>query len=119
MGEDWAMDAQKIRLKANQIYNRLQSAFTVPDGGNFWNEFECKVSLASTLSIKLKFHIYESVFRLLNSAMPPREWNTTRSWVLSWIPPKRSRIDAITYVAVSVEEYECLRRSEKLNATVT
>jgi hypothetical protein len=39
-----ADEAKKIRLKANQIYMRLQSAFAVPDGASFWDEFESQLA---------------------------------------------------------------------------
>ena len=44
LGEKWESDAQKIRLKANQIFMKLQSAFAVPEGSNFWEVFEGHVT---------------------------------------------------------------------------
>ena len=44
LGEQWVSDAQKIRLKANQIFNKLQSAFAVPEGSNFWDAFDTHVT---------------------------------------------------------------------------
>jgi len=40
LSEQWVSDAQKIRLKANQIFMKLQSAFAVPEGSNFWDVFD-------------------------------------------------------------------------------
>ena len=36
--------AQEIRLKANQVFMKLQSTFATPEGGNFWEDFENQVS---------------------------------------------------------------------------
>jgi len=44
LGEQLESDAQKIRLKANQIFMKLQSAFAVPEGSNFWETFEGHVT---------------------------------------------------------------------------
>jgi hypothetical protein len=44
VGEEWVSEAQKIRLKANQIFMKLQSAFAVPEGSNFWDVFEGHVT---------------------------------------------------------------------------
>lgn len=41
---DWASDAEKIRIKSNLIFKKFQSAFAVPEGSNFWDEFDHQVA---------------------------------------------------------------------------
>eukprot|EP00095_Tigriopus_kingsejongensis_P002731 maker-scaffold226_size249562-snap-gene-1.18 protein:Tk02731 transcript:maker-scaffold226_size249562-snap-gene-1.18-mRNA-1 annotation:"PREDICTED: hypothetical protein LOC100741236" len=42
--EDITSRAQDIRLKANQVFMKLQSTFTTPEGANFWEAFENQVT---------------------------------------------------------------------------
>lgn len=41
--DDWSSRAQEIRLKANQVFMKLQSTFTTPEGANFWETFESQL----------------------------------------------------------------------------
>ncbi|TRY68419.1 hypothetical protein TCAL_02503 [Tigriopus californicus] len=41
--DDWSSRAQEIRLKANQVFMKLQSTFTTAEGANFWETFESQL----------------------------------------------------------------------------
>lgn len=41
--DEWGVDSQKIRLKAKQIFMKMQSSFAVPEGVSFWDAFETEV----------------------------------------------------------------------------
>ena len=40
LGEEWVSMAEKIRLRSDAIFHKIQSCFTVPEGSNFWDAFE-------------------------------------------------------------------------------
>lgn len=42
-GEEWTEESQKIRMQANQVFMKWKSAFIVPEGHTFWDEFETQV----------------------------------------------------------------------------
>ncbi len=41
--DEWSSDSEKIRIRANLILKKFQSAFVVPEGSDFWSEFETRV----------------------------------------------------------------------------
>ena len=43
-GEEWTEESQKIRMQANQVFMKWKSAFIVPEGLTFWDEFESQVT---------------------------------------------------------------------------
>ncbi len=44
VGEEWSQESKKIRVKADAIYKKLQNAFAVPEGTDFWEVFETKLT---------------------------------------------------------------------------
>ena len=40
VGQEWVSMAEKIRLRSDAIFHKIQSCFTVPEGSNFWDAFE-------------------------------------------------------------------------------
>jgi len=43
VGLEWATSAEKIRLRADAIFHKIQSCFSVPDGTSFWDAFETQL----------------------------------------------------------------------------
>lgn len=40
MAQEWNGAAQKIRLKSDHVFHKIQSCFAVPEGKSFWDSFE-------------------------------------------------------------------------------
>jgi len=38
--EEWRTNSEKIRLKADAVFHKIQACFTVPEGDSFWDAFE-------------------------------------------------------------------------------
>lgn len=38
--EEWRSNSEKIRLKADAVFHKIQACFTVPEGDSFWDAFE-------------------------------------------------------------------------------
>ena len=43
VGQEWVSLSEKIRLKSDEIFHRIQSCFTVPEGASFWEAFEMQL----------------------------------------------------------------------------
>jgi len=43
LGQEWVSLAEKIRLKSDAIFHKIQSCFTIPDGSSFWDAFEMQL----------------------------------------------------------------------------
>jgi len=44
MAQEWNGAAQKIRVKSDTVFHKIQSCFTVPEGKSFWDAFEIQLT---------------------------------------------------------------------------